>query len=66
MSDNICFPAKLVHSHIQDLIDRKVERIFMPFVVFERMDGGQNSYNCPHRFRIFGSNQERARQGDSH
>ena len=47
MSDNICFPAKLVHSHIQDLIDRKVERIFMPFVVFERMDGGQNSYNCP-------------------
>lgn len=47
MSDNICFPAKLVHSHIQNLIDRKVERIFMPFVVFERMDGGQNSYNCP-------------------
>lgn len=47
MSDNICFPAKLVHSHIQDLIDHKVERIFMPFVVFERMDGGQNSYNCP-------------------
>lgn len=47
MSDNICFPAKLVHSHIQDLINRKAERIFMPAVVFEHMDGGQNSYNCP-------------------
>ena len=47
MSDNICFPAKLVHSHIQNLIDRKVDRIFMPFVVFEKLEGGQNSYNCP-------------------
>ncbi len=47
MSDNICFPAKLVHSHIQNLIDKKVDRIFMPFVVFEREDKGQNSYNCP-------------------
>lgn len=47
MSDNICFPAKLVHSHIQNLITRRVDRIFMPFVVFERKDGGVNSYNCP-------------------
>ena len=47
MSDNICFPAKLVHSHIHDLAQRGVQRIFMPFVVFERLDGGQNSYNCP-------------------
>jgi predicted CoA-substrate-specific enzyme activase len=47
MSDNICFPAKLVHSHVQELIDRHVDRIFMPFVVFERGGNGQNSYNCP-------------------
>ncbi len=47
MSDNICFPAKLVHSHIEDLAGRKVDRIFMPFVVYERLEGGQNSYNCP-------------------
>lgn len=47
MSDNICFPAKLVHSHIQDLIDSRVDRIFMPFVVYERQDKEQNSYNCP-------------------
>ncbi len=47
MSDNICFPAKLVHSHIQDLTDKHVDRIFMPFVVYERHGGEQNSYNCP-------------------
>ncbi len=47
MSDNICFPAKLVHSHIQNLIDKKVNRIFMPFVVYERQGNEQNSYNCP-------------------
>lgn len=47
MSDNICFPAKLVHSHIQNLIDKKVDRIFMPFVIFERQGKEQNSYNCP-------------------
>ena len=47
MSDNICFPAKLVHSHVNDLEKRGVDRIFMPFVVFERLEGGRNSYNCP-------------------
>lgn len=47
MSDNICFPAKLMHSHIQELIDRRVDRIFLPFVIFERSQKEQNSYNCP-------------------
>lgn len=47
MSDNICFPAKVVHSHIQNLIDRGVDRIFMPFVVYERNSEEQDSFNCP-------------------
>lgn len=47
MSDNICFPAKLVHSHIRNLQDKKVDRIFLPFVVFERQKDGYNSFNCP-------------------
>lgn len=47
MADNICFPAKLVHSHVQDLIDRRVDRVFMPFVIFEHQGKEQNSYNCP-------------------
>ncbi len=48
MSDNICFPAKLVHSHIDDLVSKGVDRIFLPFVVYEHLDPQmQNSYNCP-------------------
>ena len=56
MSDNICFPAKLVHSHVKELDEElsllpdSVERfIFMPYVVFEHQDDSRNinSYNCP-------------------
>ncbi|WP_053228231.1 acyl-CoA dehydratase activase [Spirochaeta cellobiosiphila] len=31
-SDTVCFPAKLVHGHILDLIDKKVDRIFFPMM----------------------------------
>ncbi len=31
-SDTVCFPAKLVHGHIRDLVSQKVDRIFMPSV----------------------------------
>jgi predicted CoA-substrate-specific enzyme activase len=31
-SDTICFPAKLVHGHIRDLVRKKVDRIFMPSI----------------------------------
>lgn len=56
MSDNICFPAKLVHSHVKELDERlsAMERteqkfIFMPYVVYEHQDDKRNtnSYNCP-------------------
>ena len=48
MADNICFPAKLANGHVLNLIDKKVDRIFMPFVVYEQSDGKTpNSYNCP-------------------
>ncbi|MFH1809213.1 MAG: acyl-CoA dehydratase activase [Pseudomonadota bacterium] len=32
-SDTICFPAKLAHGHVRDLIARQVDRIFMPMMV---------------------------------
>lgn len=49
MSDNICFPAKLVHGHIQDLLSSGVDRIFYPMVFFETGEPGcsSNSWNCP-------------------
>jgi predicted CoA-substrate-specific enzyme activase len=49
MSDSICFPAKLVHGHIYNLIDKKVDRILYPFVLFEKQHdpSASNSFNCP-------------------
>ena len=49
MSDNICFPAKLVHGHILSLIEQHVDRIFYPIIPKEEKDfkTSCNSYNCP-------------------
>jgi len=49
MSENICFPAKLAHGHIFDLIEKGVDRIFYPNVVYENIEytEAMDSYNCP-------------------
>jgi len=49
MSENICFPAKLAHGHLFDLVDKKVDRIFYPTVVYEQneFEDALNSFNCP-------------------
>ena len=49
MSDNLCFPAKLTHGHILNLIARGVDRVFLPYVVYEKQEGANevNSFNCP-------------------
>ena len=49
MADNICFPAKLMHAHIYNLITRGVDRIFYPYVVYEQKEDklSANSFNCP-------------------
>ncbi|MFH1050694.1 MAG: acyl-CoA dehydratase activase-related protein [bacterium] len=49
MSDNICFPAKIIHGHIFDLINQKVDRIFYPVVNFEKKEFEEmsNCFNCP-------------------
>ncbi|MFW5693900.1 MAG: acyl-CoA dehydratase activase [Alkalispirochaeta sp.] len=31
-SDTVCFPAKLAHGHLRDLIAKRVDRIFMPMI----------------------------------
>lgn len=48
-SDNICFPAKLVHSHILNLIEKKVDHIFYPRVVYEHSQfrDSANHFSCP-------------------
>ncbi len=49
MSDNLCFPGKLVSGHVMDLIEAGVDRIFYPMVFYERNEfsDANNSFNCP-------------------
>ena len=49
MSENICFPAKLMHGHVYDLAQKGVDRIFYPYIVMEQKadEKARNSYNCP-------------------
>lgn len=47
-SDTICFPAKLMHGHIQTLIDEGAETIFYPCLSYNFDEHlGDNHYNCP-------------------
>ena len=31
--DTVCFPAKLLHGHVADLVKKKVDRIFLPVMI---------------------------------
>ena len=47
-SDTVCFPAKLMHGHIQSLINDGVKTIFYPCLSYNIDEGlGDNHYNCP-------------------
>jgi len=48
-SQTLCFPAKLVHGHILNLIEKGVKRIFYPALPVERAEFKESvySYNCP-------------------
>ncbi|MDO4169533.1 MAG: acyl-CoA dehydratase activase-related protein [Lachnospiraceae bacterium] len=48
-SESECYPAKLVHGHIEWLISQGVKTIFYPCVFYERQErkDTQNHYNCP-------------------
>jgi len=47
-SDTVCFPAKLIHGHIQTLIDSGINTIFYPCMSYNLDEQlGDNHYNCP-------------------
>lgn len=48
-SQTVCYPAKLAHGHILDLIDKKVDCVFFPCLSFEHKDIPTQSgrHNCP-------------------
>jgi predicted CoA-substrate-specific enzyme activase len=48
-SQTLCFPAKLVHGHIINLIEKGVKRIFYPALPVEKREFQESvyTYNCP-------------------
>ncbi|MCE5285373.1 MAG: 2-hydroxyacyl-CoA dehydratase [Pelosinus sp.] len=48
-SETVCYPAKLVHGHIADLIDKGVKKIFYPCIVHNTgaNQKADKCYNCP-------------------
>ena len=47
-SDTVCFPAKLMHGHIQTLIEEGAQTIFYPCLSYNFDEHlGDNHYNCP-------------------
>ena len=48
-SDSICYPAKLVHGHITDLLNKGIKKIFYPCIPYTLQEdpGADNHYNCP-------------------
>ena len=47
-SDTACYPAKIMHGHIEVLLERGADAIFYPALTYNVDEGeGDNHYNCP-------------------
>ncbi len=47
-SDTVCYPAKLMHGHIENLLAKGVDAIFYPCMTYNLDEGrAENCYNCP-------------------
>ncbi|MBR1396116.1 MAG: 2-hydroxyacyl-CoA dehydratase [Selenomonadaceae bacterium] len=46
-SDSLCYPAKLAHGHIMDLVERGLTKIFYPCEPYNFDTRSDNYYNCP-------------------
>ena len=47
-SDTVCYPAKLLHGHVEALVEAGVDNIFYPCMPYNFDEGkSDNNYNCP-------------------
>ncbi|MBR2157172.1 MAG: 2-hydroxyacyl-CoA dehydratase [Campylobacter sp.] len=47
-SDTVCYPAKITHGHIYDLLKKEVDFIFYPCMSYNLDEKiSENCYNCP-------------------
>ncbi|NOV76445.1 acyl-CoA dehydratase activase-related protein [Clostridium saccharobutylicum] len=49
VSETACYPAKMVHGHVEDLIEKGIKNIFYPCILNEKMEfeNVTNTFNCP-------------------
>jgi predicted nucleotide-binding protein (sugar kinase/HSP70/actin superfamily) len=63
----VCYPAKLMHGHIEHLIDMGVDVVFYPCLPYNFDEGiSDNNYNCPvvaYYPELLGANLPRLRGG---
>ncbi len=47
-SDTVCYPAKLMHGHIESLLEQGITKIFYPCMTYNFDEKkGDNHFNCP-------------------
>lgn len=46
MVSETCMPVEIMHGHIKNLLDKKVDNIFIPFIINARADNGNPTSNC--------------------
>jgi predicted CoA-substrate-specific enzyme activase len=47
-SDTVCYPAKLMHGHVESLAETGVDAVFYPCLPYNLDEGiSDNHYNCP-------------------
>lgn len=48
-SESVCYPAKLAHGHIMNLLEKGIDTIFYPCMPYSRKEyeAAENHYNCP-------------------
>lgn len=48
-SESVCYPGKMVHGHIMNLIEKGIKTIFYPCITYEKKEQKEadNHFNCP-------------------
>ena len=47
-SDTVCYPAKLLHGHVEALVEAGVDAVWYPCMSYNNDEGiGDNHFNCP-------------------
>ncbi|MGN0145208.1 MAG: acyl-CoA dehydratase activase-related protein, partial [Clostridium sp.] len=49
VSETACYPAKMTHGHVENLIQKGIKNIFYPCIIHEskEFESAANTFNCP-------------------